>query len=534
MRKPGGRLTRVFGRNWQLSQAMPAVGRTEDEIVSRPSRTALRSRSVLMGRETQAVTANRGVAPTPATSATGDRFRTKREHESSTVRYGTQAGPTESDPETGTTVNTTDWANRHLGALCDPATTHRIGVDRRLWLDSESDVVLEAPVDAGPAALVLLRMGRANGDDAAGCLGRLVLQGIPRLQITDEASPHWGAFVPRMGLERTPGVEHGPCTRTTARSVSALIAAQTLLPSESLRRSALAATRWLLLRCGDDGMPTADTYGRDHFARTAPTLWTALDVARAFADTCRLTQNGIFAAAARRSAAQAVAQWKRTGWGNAEPGPLDIADMTEALLGLTPAAQQDQSVEICHCWARQLDTMDRDDPDVLLGSAAAWVALSARTGDAEQLESGLQAVLRLATQTPAVAASPGINARRIRLVEDIFLQLATRGGDAIADPISGSIRWRGSSFARDPAASRHVRVVDDEGLPCDARLWACPKTFRVFGTALVSRRTDSVRVWRHGKPVPVLCHHRGDTVSVLRPSPVGPQNKGASIAFSTV
>jgi hypothetical protein len=435
-------------------------------------------------------------------------------------------------------VSLTQWARHHAESLRDKPLTQRIGVDRRVFVRDGNTAPLGDPVDFGPACIALLQAGRASGDEASACLGRLLLQAVPRFQISDENSTQWGAFTTHLDLDPDgcpmPGTT-AVDVRTHARTTSALFAAQQLWPSETRQRSALAAARWLILRQDPDGLPS-----REHFDTLGNqdgdcSPWTALEAARALSAAHRHSRIPVFQTTARRAVETVAAGLDSGRWDLSCPSPLAIGDAVEALLEFAAVSDHARWNRLACSIAERVCRIDSRDFDWQhhAGATAAWIATARIHDPIGRLGNALGHLKALTTLT-SMPETPANHARVVQLTESFFLRLAGSVPDSNICSTTRTVQLQGCRFEADPAASEHVHVESNDGQPLETRLWACSKTFRVFGVALLPDGGSTVRVLRRGRVVAARCLRTHNVLPAVPAAPFSESGTATFAIFTTV
>ncbi|MFM7322357.1 MAG: hypothetical protein ACKO5K_12655, partial [Armatimonadota bacterium] len=402
------------------------------------------------------------------------------------------------------------------GRLCDGLPTGRIGVDRIAWETGPGMLGVGEGVDAAAGAFALLHRWRATGDDAFRRQARLISYAVPGFQISEESSPHWGAFWDRhreeVGYEDAAG-GRSLSVRTTARAVSGLWAVDELFGVERLHRSAMGGAQWLMLKRDPDGIPAGGRFDAAGQPHPDADTWAVADTIAAFAATFHTTGNEVFLKAAQQAIQTVAARLDAGTLGFSTARTSDLASAIDGILQMSKEYESEALISAARRIADGLGSRRRPDGsfaertgettlEATLQGARAAIAMARVDADHDWLVTALRALRRadLLFRRDPDAAGPATTALLATLPDALLARIGAIGDDARADTARSSVERGWQTFTPDPGTREYVRVTTPDGDPVDHLALVCPATFQVLVAVVVPPDIETVRIRKNQRP----------------------------------
>jgi len=409
-----------------------------------------------------------------------------------------------------------DLARDASHRLCEELPTRRIGADRIAWETDNERLGVGEGVDAALAACALLHRWRATGDDAYRRTARLIAYAVPGFQISEEASPHWGAFWD--GHREEAGYEDAGggrslSVRTTARTVTGLLGVDESFGVERLQRSALGGAQWLVLKRDPDGIPAGGRFDATGQPHPDADTWAVADTIVAFASTFHATGNEVFLKAAQQGIQTVTRRLDNGTLGFSSARTSDLAAAVEGILLVSKEYENDELIASAHRIADGLGSRRRPDGafaersgtvtlEATLAGARAAIAMARVDSDPAWLVMALRALRRadiLFRRNPE-EAGPAVSAALATLPDALLTRIAAIGDDATSDVARGTVERGWQTFAHDPGTRDFVRVHTEDGDPVDHLAWVCPATLQVLVAVIVPPDVETVRIRKNQRP----------------------------------
>jgi hypothetical protein len=436
---------------------------------------------------------------------------------------------------------------RSEAALMDEAAIEKRGVDRLMYRENNPAGATPAAaarsiagetVDCALAASALLCRFYQTGDDALRRRARLLANGTCAFQVNDEESRHWGAiWDAAAGKGRGVVYEDVYGTRTlsvatAARAAKGLHLLGAYFGVELYKRTALAATQWLILKMDRDGYIPAERFTEDGPpVEETNSPWIVGEALLPLVETFRATGNEVFFKAAMR-AVHALRDAL-----NAATLPFErasteqLASAIEGVLQVSREYEKEDIVALARqlglgLRARRLPDGSLTEPTAkaisslspTLAGARASLAISRVDADPLWISFAHRALraanqrLEAASSSDASKPSGGMRSAPVQLADHasfltlsvaLLLAVAARAPGCVADRDKVTITRGWQTFGLDPATREYIRVFapgpDGAELPVDYLALVCPVSMQVMIAVLAPTGVAEVKIVKNSR-----------------------------------
>jgi hypothetical protein len=417
----------------------------------------------------------------------------------------------------------TPLAQGALAALMADNRVEKRGVERLVYRARPGDgkrLVGGAGADSAQAACALLLHHYLCGDDALRRRARLLAHGLTDFQVSEVESPHWGALWDVLLQKSIYAAADGGRTlslATAARTARGLHALHAHFGTDLMSRTALGAAQWLLLRMDRYGMPIAERFQEDGPPVEGGSPWVVGEILIPLVETFRSAGNETYLKAALRSIATIQERVAERLLRPEEASTDQLAATIEGVLLASREYENERLIALASRLGTALRSRRRpngafDAPEsgeLSATLAAVRASLALTRVDADPIWPSV-AVRGLRHAHTLVGSD--LSARSIAdlgalgaLPLQLLLTIATRAGNAVADPLRLTITRGWQTFGPDPATRNYVRVTLDDETPVDYLALVCPISLQVLISVVAPPGTQNVQVTKNGRK-PYLKH----------------------------
>ena len=390
----------------------------------------------------------------------------------------------------------------------------------RLMVRSRTKKTVHVNDDAAFIARALLFRFYETGDELMERRARLISRGVCDFQITQEESPHFGAFWEAWHNKKRYGDRVSGTTlsvETTARTAQALFTLHDYFQTEILQRSAVTAAQWLLLKLDREGLPFSARFEADGEPLADSSAWIAGEAIITLVKAFRHTKNDVFLKAALRMAA--VIQLKLV-----EMSPLfdwesvcasHLAACIEGFFLLSQEYERKDFIET----ASRLGIVLRSriapegntiEPVAMTGEspvaptlATVRASLAFAQGDFDSTWlltalRGLHFVWHVAAIIPDLLTYSDWSAL-CHLPTELLLCIAGQGKGCVVNREKGTVTRNFQLFQPDSRTRDYIRVTTTKGTPLDYMALVCASNLQVLLAVISPSEVDEAVVYKSGK-----------------------------------